>query len=303
MMPKDSYPVYIFILLLIIHFCCAVPFLFVPSSRLHKRKEYLIPILFLPLFGPFLAITIEILFLIQKPGTKPVELESPTDENDILWKSFVTSKEDSDAIPLEEAILLNDIHTRRKAVLNTFRDDSFRYLDVLMVARNDEDVDTTHYATIQISKIQRQFQLRLQKLAADFEKRPNDAALLDEYIDLLDTYLQSPLPEKGILRHQRDVYAKLLDQKLALDMEDKETLVRKLRNCTDIGEDYHSAMEIIDLLKSKWPEDEQIWIETLRSIVNWKDAGNMQKTVKALQTQKIRWTRWGREQVSLWVQI
>ncbi len=296
-------PVYIFAILLLIHIDLSLLILLRPTNRLGSRKEYWIPILFVPLFGPCIAITIEILYHIQNPGTKVIDLESFAAENDILWKSFFTSKEDNDAIPLEEAILLNDIHTRRKAVLNTFRDDPFRYLDVLMVARNNEDVDTTHYATIQISKIQRQFQLRLQKLAADFKEHPNDAALLDEYIELLDTYLQSPLPEKSILRHQREVYANLLDQKLAFDGNDRKTWVKKLRNCTDVGEDYQSALEIIDLLKKRWPEDEQTWIETLRAIVNWKDSGRVQETIKAMETQKIRWTRWGREQVRMWVQV
>ncbi len=143
-------PVYIFVVLLLIHVGLSLLFLMRPASRLRSRKEYWIPILIVPLFGPCIAITVEILFRIQNPGAKPVDLESFTAENDILWKSFVTSNEDNDAIPLEEAILLNDIHTRRKAVLSTFRDDPFRYLDVLLVARNNEDVDTTHYATIQI---------------------------------------------------------------------------------------------------------------------------------------------------------
>jgi hypothetical protein len=295
--------VYILIILFTIHAILSVPFLLLPSSRLHKRKEYWLPVLLVPVFGPLMAVTIEILFRISKPGTRPVELESLKGEQDIFWTTFTTTKEDTDAVPLEEAILVNDIHTRRQAVLNTFRGDSFRYLDVLMVARNNEDVDTTHYATIQISMIQRQFQLQLQKYAADFERDPDNQALLDEYIDLLGMYLESSLAEQSILKHQRKVYDRLLDKKLSLCPNDRETLVKKLRNCTAAREDYPLALEVMGLLKSQFPGDEEIWIESLRACVEWEDTPRIQETLQEMRTQKIRWTRWGREQVSPWVQI
>jgi len=295
-------PVYNFIILLIIHFSLAGCCLFLPSSRLRQRKEYLLPVLVVPFFGPFIAITIHVLFFLNTHNMKTLELESLHADNDIFWAAFANPNEDTDAVPLEEAILLNDVHTRRKAVLSTFRGNSFQYLDILMIARNNEDVDTTHYANIQITKIQREYQLQIQKYAADFEKNPNNPELLNQYIDLLDTYLQSPLPEKSILLHQREVFADLLDRKLALAPNDKETLMKKLRNCTQIGEDYRAAVKVIDRLKEDWPDDEEVWIETLRAAVNWKDTARVQETIQAMKTQKIRWTRWGREQVSLWMQ-
>jgi hypothetical protein len=293
----------IFFILFAIHIVLSVCFLLLPSCRLRKRKEYWIPILFVPVFGPLMAVTIEILFHMSNPGTRPVELESLKGEQDIFWTTFTTTKEDTDAVPLEEAILVNDIHTRRQAVLNTFRGDSFRYLDVLLVARNNEDVDTTHYATIQISKIQRQFQLKLQNFAAEFEKDADNQALLDEYIDLLETYLESALPEQSILKHQRRVYARLLDKKLNLCPNDRETLVKKLRNCTAVREDYPCVLQVIDLLKTLWPDEEETWIESLRACVEWEDTARIQEIMQAIRSQKIRWTRWGREQISPWVQI
>jgi hypothetical protein len=187
-------------------------------------------------------------------------------------------------------------------VLNTFRGDSFRYLDVLLLARNNPDVDTTHYATIQISKIQRSFQLKLQQYSAEFEKDPTNLALLDQYIELLGSYLQSPLPEKAILRHQQEVYAGLLEKKLALVVDDRDTLFKKLRNFTHIREDYNAAVEVMEQIQAKWPEDEETWIELLRACVEWEDTRRVQETIQAMRSQKIHWTRWGREQVSPWVQ-
>jgi len=294
--------IWVIFLLLIIHSLAAFFILFWPSSRLRGRREYIIPILLVPVFGPLLAVTIELLFLLKNPGSKPVELESLKFEHDLIWAASVKQQDEKEAIPLEEAILLNDIKTRRKVVLKTFKEDSSKYLDVLMVARHNEDADTTHYATIQISKIQRQFQLDLQKYAQTFEQNPNNLAQMNEYIDLLGKYLDSGLPEESILRHQRNVYANLLKQKLSIVPNDHDTLIRKLRNCVAF-KNYPVTLEVIELLQKHWPNDEQTWIETLRACVELRDSERCQQTINAMQHTRVAWTKRGRDQVRSWVQL
>ena len=293
----------VLIVVIILHFALALPFLLGRSEHLRGRKEYLIPILIVPVFGPLMAITIEILFLLKKSATNPLGLESLKLENDIFWTSFPRLQEDKDVIPLEEAILINNIKSRRRAMLNTFRDDSMKYLNVLMVARHNEDVDTPHYATIQISKIQRQFQLKLQDYASWMDRDPDNPALLDDYIDLLESYIQSPLPEKSILQHQREVYTGLLNKKLAMCPNDKDTLIRQLRNYTNMGQNHAEVLKIVEVLKTNWPEDEDIWIEILKASVEWKDQDQLQTVIGEIQSQKIDWTKHGREQVNPWVQL
>lgn len=293
---------YILFILILLHFVLAFLCLLHPKSHLRDRQEYRIPILLVPIFGPLMGLMIDALFLLDAPGTKPVELEPLRLDNDIYWTPFAKMPEDKDVIPLEEAILINNTKSRRKAVLSTFQDDSLKYLDILMVARSNDDVDTTHYATIQISKIQRQFQLKLQKYAAAYEKDPDNPVLLDEYIDLLGRYLQSPLVEKSILIHQRQVYQGLLNHKLTQAPNDRDTLIRKLRNSTDLREDYVSVLAIVDLLKQKWPAEEETWIEALRACVEWCDTERVGMVVQEMQTQKVNWTKRGREQVRPWVQ-
>jgi hypothetical protein len=293
----------ILLIIFILHFALVLRFMVSPVNKLRHRKEFLIPVLLVPLFGPLMALTVEILYLLGDPGTKPLGLESLKFDHDIFWTPLKSPDKNDDVIPLEEAILINDIRVRRKAVLKTFREDPSKYLEVLMVARNNEDVDTTHYATIQISKIQRQFQLKLQKYATNYENDPDNQALLDKYIDLLGNYLDSPLPEKSILRHQRKVYAGLLDRKLEHVANDRVTLIRKLRISSELKENYNLAKGVMDTLLKFWPEDEETWIESLRACVEWQDRDRMLALINEMETQKIQWTKHGRETVRPWVQL
>lgn len=288
-------------LLLVIHCVTASFLLFRPYGRLQGRKEYILPVLLIPVFGPLLVITVEL--LVGRLGSKPVELESLKFEHTLIWAANVKEQEEKEAIPLEEAILINDIPTRRKVVLKTFKDDPLKYLNVLMVARHNEDVDTTHYATIQISKIQRQYQLGLQKCAREYEQHPNDLDVLNKYIDLLGRYLDSGLPEENIWRHQSNVYAGLLEQKLSVVPNDQDTLIRKLRTLAALKENYPATVDVIALLQKNWPGDEQTWIESLRACVEWRDAERCRQTIDAMQHTRVSWTKRGREQVRPWVQV
>ena len=309
----------IILFLLLLHFVMVVLVWLYSARAGNLRWEYIIPIGLVPIFGPGLAITIELLYKYGTPGDKPVELEALKLDNDIYWNTFKEPEEDSDVIPLEEAILLNDPTTRRKAVLDTFRYDSTKYMDVLKVARTNEDVDTTHYATIRITMTQRDFENDLQKLAAAHNQCPTDLTLLSEYINLLEKYIDSELADYAILHIQRKLYMSLLNEKLALldeeyqkgvlrehfyKRERKQTLVRKLRVCNDLQEDCEDAENVVSLLKQEWPDDEQTWIEALRMCVEWRNVPCFHETVEQISGAKnIAWTRQGKAQVRPWVQL
>lgn len=266
----------------------------------HLRKEYLVPVCILPLIGPLLAITVEWLNISGRQGKRKAELIPPEVEEDILWKTLKNKREDADIVPLEEAILIDDLKTRRKIMLQTLYDDPHKYLDVLMVAKHNDDIETTHYATTTISHSQRQFQLAVQKYARSVDESPDDIDLLDKYIATLDEYIGSGLLEEYLLHYQRLHYAKVLDRKLSKVGPDRDTLVKKLRNSLKL-KDYVSAYQVSEYLEDYWPEDEQTWIEALRTCVEARDQKKLEETLARVKHNKVEWTKQGKEQVDFWL--
>ena len=104
-------------------------------------------IFFVPIFGPITAITIEALNIWNRQASKPIELEPLTLGDDILWVTLKSFHESGDIVPLEEAILINDVKVRRRFMLETLYTDPLKYLDVLNIAKYNDDVETSHYAT------------------------------------------------------------------------------------------------------------------------------------------------------------
>lgn len=290
------------LLIVIVHLLFALIYsgsIFLGKS--HLRKEQIIFILFVPIFGPITAFVIEMLNVLNIQGTKPVELEPMSLGDDILWATLKSFHEKGDIVPLEEAILINDVKVRRRAMLETLYTDPLKYLDILNIAKYNDDVETSHYATTTIAKAQKDFHLAVQKLAAAVENNPNNPDLLDKYIETLDQYIESGLLEEHLLRNLRIVYSKALDKKLENAKDKMNTMIKKLKNCIELNE-YNSAFEIGDYLIANWPMDENSWIESIRVCVAGQDGTRLQKNLLKMKSQKINWTRDGKEQLKVWLE-
>lgn len=289
------------ILLILLHIALALGCLFLILVRKTSlRKEYVIPTILVPVAGPIMVLAILLLNILGKQGTISLPLEAVEPEEDILWRVLKTYHENGNIVPLEEAILIDDVKTRRKFMLQTLYEDPLKYLDILMLAKNNDDVETSHYATTTISHMQREFQLATQRLAVAIEHHPQDMLLLNNYIETLEKYIGSGLLEEHLLRNMRLVYEKVLDKKLANVKKDKETLIRKLRNSIELH-DYASALQVSNTLREQWPTDEQTWIEAVRVCVEGQDHKRLLDILNEMRTIKIDWTKQGKELVSAWV--
>ena len=287
---------------IVIHVLLSVICVFIIlSGKTSLRKEQIIPMLLLPLFGPFMVLVIELLNVLGEQGNRPIDLEHLDTSKDILWKALKSYHEKGDIVPLEEAILINDVKTRRKFMLETLYDDPMKYWDVIMLAKNNPDVETSHYATTTIAHVQKRFQVSIQELAVAVEKNPDDVELLNRYLETMKKYLESGLLEEHLLRNLRIVYDKNLDKKLIKVATDKFALVEKIRNSIELR-DYTTAYEISGLLVNYWPEDEQSWIEAVRVCIVAEDNKILKKRLLEMQTRKINWTQAGKEQMAPWLQ-
>jgi hypothetical protein len=274
---------------------------FIITRRSFLRRDF-IPILFLiPIAGILAALLVDYLNVRGKQGEEEIDLPSTILDDDILWKSLKRVDEEGNIIPLEEALLINDNKTRREMILKTLYDDPKKYLDVLMIARHNEDVETSHYATTVISNAQREFQIEVQQLSSKLSTQPDDIKTIDRYIDTVEIYINSGLLEEILLRNQRITYGQVLDQKLALRTMDKQTVIKKIRNHLELNESFE-AYEAWENLKNKFPEDEETWIEALRICIETHDDNRLRETLTEINSRPIYWTTNGKNKVEYWLE-
>ncbi|MDL1919134.1 hypothetical protein FBQ83_07400 [Chloroflexi bacterium CFX5] len=254
---------------------------------------------FVPIFGPLLAGAAEAMNMMELQNSKPVDLETLALGENILWVTLKSFDENRDIVPLEEAILINDVNVRRKYMLETLYSDPMKFLDVLNIAKYNEDVETSHYATTTISKAQKDLQLSIQKLAVAVENDPGDKALIDKYVESLEQYIESGLLEEHLLRNMRIVFSKALERQLAATDQPQDVLIKMLKNSIKLGE-FNAAYEIADRLAQEWPLDERSWISYIRACVDSVDRKRLEEVLSRMPAE-IQWTREGRESLKYWL--
>lgn len=290
--------------LIILHFALvSIYALLIITRRSSLSPANILPILFIPFFGIISAITADYIFFNKKQYRETIDpIETLSLSEDIYWKSIKKREEAQNVVPLEEALIINDRQTRKKLIFETLLEDPMKNIDILLLARENNDVDTAHYANTTIAKIQRDFQLQVQKLAVNHETDPNDIELLNNYIETLGKFIDSGLSEAYLLKRQRIIYAYLLDKKISLEDWDKDTLHKKIRNSLEL-KDINSAMEANEILRQSLPEDEQTWINAVRISVAGHDAIRLEETLDQINRRKINWSPAGKEQISTWIEV
>ena len=279
----------ILILLLAVHELLCAAMLYSAS----KKKHYFILahfywILLVPVFGPLAGYS-----LVQAYGREPPDADWLAHQEENHRMNIVSRNSMDLTVPLEEALLINEPHKRRSIMMNILRSDPMRYLDLLLIARYNDDAETAHYATASIMELQRHFQLELQELQQKISKDSPDIATWRKYIELLSRYCGSGLLEGQLLRRHQLLLQNALDTALGIEM-DGAFLRVKISNCLALKE-AEEAKKAAHTLMRLLPEDENSWLEGMRVYAETHDQEGMRALLKRIQAERIDFTAAGRE--------
>ncbi len=261
-------------------------------SAYRKRRFFILPhllwVLLIPVFGPISGYSLLRAHDREPPDADWLAHQEEKHRMNIVSRSYVDL-----TVPLEEALLINDPHKRRSIMMNILRSDPMRYLDLLLIARYNDDAETAHYATASIMELQRHFQLELQDLQQRIARDSADMASWRKYIDLLSRYCDSGLLEGQLLRRQQLLLENALDAALGIQMDGSFLRIR-ISNCLALKkaeEAKNAAQTLIRLL----PEDENSWLEGMRVYAETHDQEGMRALLNRIKAERIDFSAAGRE--------
>ena len=245
-------------------------------------------ILLIPVFGPLAGYS-----LVHAFGRIPPDADWLAHQEERHRMNIISRSSVDLTVPLEEALLINEPHKRRSVMMNILRSDPMRYLDLLLIARYNDDAETAHYATASIMELQRHFQLELQELQQKISKDSADIAIWRKYIELLSHYCASGLLEGQLLRRQQLVLQNALEIALGIEM-DAAFLRIKISNCLALKQ-AEEAKKAAHTLMQLLPADENSWLEGMRVYAETHDQEGMRALLKRIQAERIDFTAAGRE--------
>lgn len=204
-------------------------------------------------------------------------------------------------VPLEEAMIVNDPTTRRSLLIEALYSNPADYVPQLLDARSNEDTEVVHYAAIALTEIQKHYDVQFQELAEKRVKNPDDKALDDAYLALLEKYVNSGLLRGDGLRTQLRSFSNLLKAKLAQpELRGRWSLLQKKADADLRLGDADALDWDVQQMAADWQDREYYWIYRIESAVLRKDARTIHAVIAELKKKDIYLSQQLRSVVSFW---
>ena len=225
--------------------------------------------------------------------------------NDAVYKSIVVepAAQASEAVPLREALLVNDPLTRRRLIMDVLYDDASAQPHALRAARSNDDAEVVHYATTALVELQKTYDDRMQRARAACQADPHDVEAARNLASVLGAYIESGLLEGMMLTSTRAEYARALDALLALVSHDGE---EALGVCWQAFLNAQARGEVGDMERTAeravavWPQREDGYLMRLHTAVAREDRAGIDRALETLQRGDVRVTARGRRDISYW---
>ena len=283
---------------------CIVVGLLMASGLLKTRLSCLPIMAFVPVFGAVALLFHERALRSDARPCDDFELEELR-VNDAVYTSIVAepAAQASEAVPLREALLVNDPATRRRLIMDVLYDDASAQPHALRAARSNDDAEVVHYATTALVELQKTYDDRMQRARAACQADPHDVEAARNLASVLGAYIESGLLEGMMLTSTRAEYARVLDALLALVSRDGE---EALGVCWQAFLNAQARGEVGDMERmaeravAVWPQREDGYLMRLHTAVAQEDRAGIDRALETLQCGDVRVTARGRRDISYW---
>lgn len=290
---------------LVVHvFACVVVGLLMASGFLKTRLSCLPIMVFVPVFGAVALFFHERALRSDVQPCDDFELEELR-VNDAVYKSIVVESDAqaSEAVPLREALLVNDPATRRRLIMDVLYDDASAQPHALRAARSNDDAEVVHYATTALVELQKTYDDRMQRARAACQADARDVAAARDLASVLGAYIESGLLEGMMLSSTRAEYARVLEALLALISPDGE---EALGVCWQSFLNAQARGEVGDMERmaehtvAVWPRREDGYLMQLHAAAAKEDRAGIDRALEKLQRSDVRITARDRRDISYW---
>ena len=168
---------------------------------LKNKNEYLIIGICIPFLGILL---VWICDYTMNHLSKEKYIQSEIENYNFEYVQNVDLNNELNVVPMNETLSVNDYNLRRKSIMNMLQNDDLEeYLDVLHSALDNEDSETSHYATAVIIEMQNKIIDTLMMKKELYEKNITDESSIYEWNEALLKVINSGLfSEANILKYQ-----------------------------------------------------------------------------------------------------
>ncbi|HBL85282.1 MAG: hypothetical protein A2Y17_03545 [Clostridiales bacterium GWF2_38_85] len=259
-----SFDFYLIIFLILHAIISLIMFVLIKTDVLEISMQLFVLILFLPICGIFITLKADKYLRKNLSGSREIQLEKLNMlDNDYKAISMTDDSSEQSVVPLEEAILINDQETRRKIMIDVLKQDPKQYVNLLQRARENDDIEVTHYASTAIMEIQREYEIQIRLAEKNYKINSNDVNTIETYIFAIRDYIHSGLMQDSLLYMQRQRYDSILTKRLEYPNTGVNLYIEAINNLIEMGI-FQKANKLLDEAILKWSKNEDILLTRIK---------------------------------------
>jgi len=196
-------------------------------------------------------------------------------------------EKESNYVSMEEALKIGTYDYRRKMIMQLLEeDDTMQYVDILQRALENEDSETTHYASTVIMEMQRKVQEELMEAEVQFEKDVENIEIASRWEALLFKVLCSNLYDDFNKRRYFIKYVKVNDKLLESELPEEKFLIHRIHVML-MEKNYTGAQELCNRYLNCYPRSEDAILYQLETYIQAKDSEGMKKFLETLSSRPV----------------
>ena len=194
-------------------------------------------------------------------------------------------------VSMKEALKINQFEYRRNMIMQLLNEeDTLQYLDVLQEALDNEDSETSHYASTVIMELQRKMQEELMERELFYEKNREDLSGAGAWEKLLFRVLGSNLYDEYNKRRYYAKYERVSDELLAQEHPQEEYFRHKIE-ILFWQKDYTQCQEFCNRYLEEYPQSEDAVYYQIQLFIRTKDAENLKNFLGTLSERPVLLTQ------------
>jgi len=200
---------------------------------------------------------------------------------------------------VNDALLLSDVGTRKRLILNIIKSNPEEYIATLRTALNNDDIETSHYASSAIAHMQSKLLLEVQDYVQKYDRLQAVDDFLKNFAQILDSYVNSGLVDrKGVLVYSaryKEILVSLVDKEIA-EVEHFVELIKIELN----EKNYKSSFEYVKTFLDRYSDTEEPYICMLKVCVESKNAEILKEAIDYVKNSKVSLSTSGLTYLRYW---
>lgn len=255
-------------------------------------KEWLLKIIivsFVPVIGWFIPIMWS--KKVIKNRGEMLEAYMTQQDEDIAFEHLeihekIEKQKELSVVSIEDALLVSQTAVRRRVMIDVLKEDTLNYLEVLEIAVQNEDTETSHYAVSAIMEIKRKLSISIQELSVKYEQDMKDNYLARAYAKVLKEYMRSGFLDIRTLRKYKYTYITILGQIIEDDTDVAFAFEDKLKVEMAL-EDFSAAEKTCLHYLKRYPLREESYLSLIEFYFTTKSITKLRQTLDSLKRSEV----------------